>query len=134
MLTTDTEIGNIIKRKRIERGLTQTELGQKMGVGKSAVAKWEAGRVKNLKRDSLPLLANILQISPLALIGINDADTEKAITLKKSDFPISTFERIKKHIESARENKECILVTQEEFTASQFEQIKNFIQFIKGSK
>lgn len=134
MLTTDVEIGNIIKRKRLEKGLTQAELGQKMGVGKTAVAKWEAGKVKNLKRDSLPVLANILQISPLALIGISDADTEKVITLKKTDFPAAAFERIRKHIATVKENKECILVTQDEFTASQFEQIKNFIQFIKGNK
>lgn len=76
MLSTDIQIGQIIKQKRQELGMTQTELGQKMGVGKTAVAKWEAGKVKNLKRDALPLLANILRISPLALIGINEDDNK----------------------------------------------------------
>ena len=61
MLYTDTEIGNIIRQKRTEAGLTQAELGAKLGVGKTAVAKWEAGKVKNLKRESLQQRAEIIR-------------------------------------------------------------------------
>ena len=75
MLYTDTEIGNIIRQKRTDAGLTQTELGAKLGVGKTAVAKWEAGKVKNLKRESLQQLGDILGVSPLTLLGFKQEET-----------------------------------------------------------
>ena len=103
-LYTSEEIGNIVKQKRLEMGLTQSELGQKMGVGKSAVARWESGVVKNLKREKLQEIASILQIPPDTLIGLKHA------------------------------GKECIIVSQDNFTESQFNQIKNFIKFIKNEK
>jgi len=93
MLSTDIQIGQIIKQKRQELGMTQTELGQKMGVGKTAVAKWEAGKVKNLKRDALPLLADILRISPLALIGINEGDN-KIIATKRGTVCLNPTEKV----------------------------------------
>lgn len=36
--------GPAIKRLREERGLTQSELGERIGVGDKAVSKWETGR------------------------------------------------------------------------------------------
>ena len=50
-----------IKERRIAMGLTQEELGQKLGVQKSAIAKYENGRVKNIKRSVILKMAEILQ-------------------------------------------------------------------------
>ena len=47
------EIGQKIKTARLSKGYTQEELGKIMGVQKSAVAKWECGRVVNIKRSKL---------------------------------------------------------------------------------
>lgn len=65
-------IGDIIKRLRKERGLTQEQLGNIIGVQKSAIAKYESGRVENLKRASIEKLANYFGVSPSYLLGIND--------------------------------------------------------------
>ena len=35
--------GPAIKRLREERGMTQSELGERIGVGDKAVSKWETG-------------------------------------------------------------------------------------------
>lgn len=61
-------IGQTIKEARIAKGLTQEELGNLVGVQKSAVAKWENGRVVNIKRSSLQRIAVALDIKGSDLI------------------------------------------------------------------
>ncbi|MGG3822658.1 helix-turn-helix transcriptional regulator [Geobacillus thermodenitrificans] len=37
-------LGEKIKKARIEAGLSQEQLSEKLGVSRSAVAKWESGK------------------------------------------------------------------------------------------
>ena len=62
------EVGQKIKKARLERGLTQQELGSIIGVQKSAIAKYESGRVVNIKRSTLQKIAKALNIRPSELI------------------------------------------------------------------
>lgn len=62
-------IGNIIKDARIRKGLTQEQLASFVGVQKSAVAKWETGRVSEIKRGNLQRIALALGIDPSVLLG-----------------------------------------------------------------
>lgn len=62
-------IGEKIKDARLKKRFTQEELASRVGVQKSAIAKWETGRVENIKRSSLQKLAEALEISPAELIG-----------------------------------------------------------------
>ena len=70
------EIGQKIKAARLSKGYTQEELGKIIGVQKSAVAKWECGRVVNIKRTVLLKLSEVLEIPPVELIG-NYAEEKK---------------------------------------------------------
>ena len=54
---------------RKEHNLTQEELGAKIGVQKAAIQKYEKGTVKNIKRDSLIQLAQILDTTPEYILG-----------------------------------------------------------------
>lgn len=72
--------GDVIKRKRKEKGLTQEELGKLLGVNKGAVSKWEAGRVQNIKRSKLLQLAKILDVSPNELLDDYE-EKPKAVTI-----------------------------------------------------
>lgn len=63
------DVGTIIKVARIRKGLTQEELAEKVGVKKSAVAKWENGRVSEIKRSNLKNLAEALDLPPTQLLG-----------------------------------------------------------------
>lgn len=65
--------GDKIKMLRIQRGMTQEELGAKVGVKKSAIYKYENGIVVNLKRSTIEKLAKALDVSPSWLIGIEDS-------------------------------------------------------------
>lgn len=64
--------GERIKAQRLKRGLTQQELGEKIGVKKAAINKYETGLVVNLKRSTIAALAEILGVTPGYLMGWTD--------------------------------------------------------------
>lgn len=64
------DIGNLIKARRLELGLTLEEVGEAVGVGKSTVRKWETGHIQNMRRDRIAMLARVLQIDPSLLIDV----------------------------------------------------------------
>lgn len=57
-------IGEEIKRLRDEKGMTLEQLGNKCGVGKSTVRKWEKGIIKDMRRDKIEKLSMALGVSP----------------------------------------------------------------------
>lgn len=68
-------MGAIIKQLRLQKGLTQEELGKVIGVQKSAIRKYESGMVQNIKRSSIKKLADFFGVSPSYLLGYEDSST-----------------------------------------------------------
>lgn len=62
------ELGKVIRKARIEKNLTQQALGELVGVQKSAIAKYENGRIVNIKRSTLQKIASALNIRPSELL------------------------------------------------------------------
>jgi transcriptional regulator with XRE-family HTH domain len=73
------ELGQKIKQARIQKGLTQEELGNIVGLQKSAIAKYENGRVVNIKRSTLQKLAKALDLRGSDLII--ESNPKEAATL-----------------------------------------------------
>lgn len=69
------EMGEIIKELRIKNDLTMEQLADRLGVGKSAVNKWEKGYVTNIKRPTIKKMAEIFGVSPAYLMGYETFDT-----------------------------------------------------------
>ena len=67
-----------IKKCRLENNLTQEELAEKLGLKKSAVAKYENGRVENIKRSTIEEMARIFDCTPSYLMGWDDMNTTVA--------------------------------------------------------
>lgn len=65
-----------IKECRLKYGFTQEELADKLGLKKSAIAKYENGRVENIKRTTIEEMANIFECNPSYLMGWDDADMQ----------------------------------------------------------
>jgi len=61
-------IGDKIKRLRIDREMTQEELGSAIGVQKAAINKYETGVVVNLKQSVIANLAKALDVNPVWLM------------------------------------------------------------------
>lgn len=88
-------VGFVIKQARMQKGLTQEQLAEKVGVKKSAVAKWENGRVSEIKRSNLKMLAEALDLNPNQLLG-NDEEKPTAQDDGLSEAKRKLIEKIKK--------------------------------------
>lgn len=101
------EIGQKIKKARLERGLTQQELGDIIGVQKSAIAKYESGRVVNIKRSTLQKIAKALNIRPSELIfSESPRDAAELHVRIITDFEL--MEAIKDYYLLSEENQKMV--------------------------
>ncbi len=96
------EMSKRIKECRIKTNLTQQELATKLGIQKSAVAKYENGRVKNIKMETLKTMAEIFQCSPAYLMGWdapdpNDDGTVFAAHKDGENFTPEELEKIEEY-------------------------------------
>lgn len=82
------EMAERIKERRKAMGYTQTELGEKLGLQASAIAKYENGRVENIKRSTIADMAEVLGCSPSYLMGWSDS----AEDIKSKDDPLTLDE------------------------------------------
>lgn len=65
-------MGERIKQLRLQKGITQEELGRVIGVKKAAIMKYENGSVTNMKRKSIQKMAAYFGVSPSYLMGFED--------------------------------------------------------------
>lgn len=63
--------GDRIKQLRLQNNMTLEELGQRVGVGKSTVRKWETGAIANMRRDKIAKLAEALGTTVMDIMGID---------------------------------------------------------------
>ena len=80
--------GELIKNKRIEKGYTQLELGDLLGVSNKAVSRWENG-------DSFPDIGVLESLSSLLDLKIQDLVTGE-ITESDSETSLTELVRMAK--------------------------------------
>ena len=73
------EMGEKIKMLRTQKSMTLEELGDRVGVGKSTVRKWENGMIANMRRDKIAKIANALNCSPAYLLGWEENDESEQL-------------------------------------------------------
>ena len=87
--------GQIIRYHREQKGMTQKELAQLLGVSKSTVGKWETGAVRNLKVEVMYNVSKVLDIEPMTLSGIAGADNyHQRIIASMYDFTKEEFDQV----------------------------------------
>ncbi len=74
MLSYNEKIGLRIKEARLEANLTLEELGDKVGLTKSTVTKYERGEIKTLDVGKIKEFANCLNVTSSYLAGWEDID------------------------------------------------------------
>ena len=118
-------IGEKIKSARLAKGYTQEELGKLIGVQKSAVAKYEKGRVVNIKRSVLAKIAQVLEIPPIELVSdIEEKPVETANKL--ADWYLG--------LEYKEENIELFTMIEEykQLDDSKQAQVREYVHFLLG--
>lgn len=53
---------------RIERELTQEEVGKILGVTKAAVQKYESGQIRNFRADTIRKLSDLFEVPPVYFV------------------------------------------------------------------
>ena len=101
------DLGKLIKDARLAKGLTQEELGNLVGVQKSAIAKYENGRVVNIKRSTLKNLADALDLKPNQLLGESE---EKEKPTAQDDGLSEEMQELVNRIKALPEDKIQLLL------------------------
>jgi len=95
------EIGKRLQSIRKRRGLTQKELGEKIGLTREAIAAYEAGR-SHLMDTTLLNMAAVLRVSISEILGFERKSSETPIInrrwAKRVAIIESLPESVKKHI------------------------------------
>lgn len=63
-------MGERIKQRRKAMNMTQDELGEKVGLQKSAISKYERGAFRGIKTPMIKKMADVLECDPVWLMGI----------------------------------------------------------------
>lgn len=61
-------VGKRLKRLRLEKGLTQTDIANLLGMTKGAIQKYECGQIKNFKADTIRTLCEFFDVPPVSFV------------------------------------------------------------------
>ena len=89
-------LGEKIRKRRIELNMTMDDLGNAIGVQRSAINKYEKGMITDLKRSTIHALAKALQVSPLYLLDDDNDDDERLEALHQDPRLGLLFDRTRK--------------------------------------
>lgn len=65
-------LAEVLSTRRKELGLTLLQIADKMNVSEATVQRWESGNIKSLRHEKISRLADILHVTPSALMGWED--------------------------------------------------------------
>ena len=68
-------MGNRIKELRLNAGMTLMDVANALGVSEGTAQRYESGGIRNLKYDTIVMLANLFQVSPAYLLGWDEDET-----------------------------------------------------------
>lgn len=112
------KVGQRLKQARELRDITLEEAGNKVGVHKSTILRWENGETEKFKIPTLEALADLYDVNPAWLMGY-DVPMEKKLSSQKSDdFRMASYNGV--DVEGLDEQD--------------IEEINRFVEFIKQKK
>ena len=66
---------------RIKSGLTQEEVGKKVGKSKSTIQRYETGNVSKLDNETIAQLAEAVRVSPIYLMGWTEVNSVNTVQI-----------------------------------------------------
>ena len=76
-------IGERIKRLRLEKGLTQEEVGKELGITKAAVQKYESNRITNFRVDMIRKMCILFDTTPAYFVFDDVEELHRSLDRKK---------------------------------------------------
>ena len=99
-------IGQLLKQKRKEKGLTLEQAGKLIGVSKVTYRDYELNNIKSARMDKMKAIADFLELSPEDLF--NDEKLEK---VSKQEFAKEVVSLLNKTGGLAEQEKALIVQT-----------------------
>ena len=107
--------GEKIKQLRKQAGMTQTDLGEILGVKKNAVSKWECGRVTDIPAGKIKAMGELFRVPPSYLI-----DTDARRPIPRPDANITD-----------EDVKFALFGGEDEITDDMYQEVRMFAAFLK---
>jgi len=104
------KMGERIKRLRLSNGLTQEELGNRIGLKRAAINKYEKGNVENMKRSTIEKLSSLFNVTPSYLMALDDntSDILPIYNKLKPDRQEKVYKYAKNELEYQEEETKVI--------------------------
>ena len=100
-------LGILLKQKRKEKGFTLEQIGDYVGVQKATVSRWERGLIRDMKRNRIDALCNILDISPTFFVkGFINEDKNQSFT--REQYKVNVINMTNNCTELSKEEKKII--------------------------
>lgn len=90
-----------IKSMRISRGYTLSYVAEQLGIKEATMQRYESGEIKNIKHETIANLAEILNCSPVYLMGWENDNASNTLTKKV----FSVGKKFNENLKMAREQK-----------------------------
>ncbi len=84
------QIGNIIRARREEIGLTHEQLAEQTGITVAVIKKWEKGKIAEPRIDMASRLAKALDLRTSALLGVQEDET----SIRRQRFRTMLYEEL----------------------------------------
>ncbi|MBR3554721.1 MAG: helix-turn-helix domain-containing protein [Oscillospiraceae bacterium] len=85
-------VGERIKFRRKQLGITADTLAEKVGVSRSTVFRWEKGDIEKVPGDTLVPIANALSVTPAYLMGWEEPSPALSFNLTPTEADlVQTF-------------------------------------------
>lgn len=81
------EIKDLLKSRRLEKGLTMKEVADAVGVSEGTISRYESGDIANMKRSSIVALSKVLDIPPIRFITLDPIE-EKVPSRQTRRIPL----------------------------------------------
>ena len=111
-----TNPGTRIKELRTLSGLSQEELGRRVGVQRAAINKYEKGSVTNIPLSTIEKMAMVFDVSPTYIVGWDDSNMNPLALEVKILQGVSKFygkeavEILECYMELSKEGKKRLLM------------------------
>lgn len=112
------KVGQRLKQARELKQITLEEAGNKIGVHKSTILRWENGETEKFKISMLEALANLYDVNPAWLMGYDVPMKEDLNSQETNNFRMASYNGL--DTEGLDEND--------------IKEINEFIEFVKQKK
>ena len=96
------KIGKFIAAKRKEKGFTQMQLAEKLGITDRAVSKWETGK-------SLPDASIMLDLCGLLEITVNDLLSGEVVSMNNNEYSVKMEKNLLDMVKQKEESDKRLL-------------------------